>query len=268
MELFWLFLLLISLQPAIQRHLLLYMRQSLMEQIEKERKSRFIAIVHRQETMSFLGFPVYRFLTMEDSEAVLRAIETTPKNTPIDLLLHTPGGLVLAATQIAYAIRKHQGKVTVFIPHYAMSGGTLIALAADEICMSPNAVLGPLDPQLGQYPAPSLIKLRRMKAIDQIDDQTLILADLAEKSLRQIQETIKNLLQGRRYTEEQISEIAKQLTEGHWTHDYPITAEKAKDLGLPVKIGIPEKITKLMSLYRQPIQRAQSVDYLQRNGVV
>jgi len=54
-----------------------------------------------------------------------------------------PGGLVLAAEQIAPALRRHSGTVTVFVPRYAMSGGTLIALAADEIVMDPNAVLGP-----------------------------------------------------------------------------------------------------------------------------
>jgi len=43
--------------------------------------------------------------------------------------------------------------VTVFVPHYAMSGGTLIALTADEIVMDPNAVLGPVDPQIGNMPA-------------------------------------------------------------------------------------------------------------------
>ena len=80
-------------------------------------------------------------------------------------MLHTPGGLVLAALQIAKAIREHKAKVTAFVPHYAMSGGTLIALAADEIVMCKHSVLGPSDPQLGQSPAVSLI-----------DDQTLVLA--------------------------------------------------------------------------------------------
>ena len=36
-----------------------------------------------------------------------------------------------------------------FVPHYAMSGGTLIAMAAQEIIMDRNAVLGPVDPQIG-----------------------------------------------------------------------------------------------------------------------
>jgi ClpP class serine protease len=63
---------------------------------------------------------------------VLGAIRTTRSGTPIDIILHTPGGLVLAASQIASALAEHDGTVRAIIPHYAMSGGTLIALAADE----------------------------------------------------------------------------------------------------------------------------------------
>ena len=51
--------------------------------------------------------------------------------------------------------------MTAFVPHYAMSGGTLIALAADEIVMYEDAVLGPVDPQLGQYPAASILTVVR-----------------------------------------------------------------------------------------------------------
>lgn len=99
--------------------------------------------------MSFLGIPIVRYIDIEDSEQVLRAIRMTAPEMPIDLVLHTPGGLVLAAEQIACALKRHPGKVTVFVPHYAMSGGSLIAMAADEIVLDPNAVLGPIDPQLG-----------------------------------------------------------------------------------------------------------------------
>lgn len=111
-----------------------------------------IAMIHREDTVSLLGVPVSRAIDIEDSEAVLRAIRLTPDEQPIDLILHTPGGLVLAAEQIAHALVEHKGKVTVFVPHYAMSGGTLIALCADEIVMDPNAVLGPVDPQIGDMP--------------------------------------------------------------------------------------------------------------------
>lgn len=94
--------------------------------------------------MSLLGFPVFRYIDIDDSEQVLRAIRLTPAEMPIDLILYTPGGLVLAAEQIALGLREHREKVTVFVPHYAMSGGTLIALAADELVMDPHAILGPV----------------------------------------------------------------------------------------------------------------------------
>ena len=80
--------------------------------------------------------PIYRYIDIEDSEAIIRAIRTTPLNVPIMMILHTPGGLVLAASQIARALKAHPAKKVVVVPHYAMSGGTLIALAADEIIIS------------------------------------------------------------------------------------------------------------------------------------
>ena len=107
--------------------------------------------------------------------AVLRAIKLTDDDVPIDLILHTPGGLVLAAEQIAHALKNHPAKVTVMVPHYAMSGGTLISLAADEIVLDDNAVLGPVDPQLGQQPAASVeyIPVPRSREYDRQPARTL-----------------------------------------------------------------------------------------------
>src|SRR5580658_3410194 len=129
----WIFFLLSALQPLFRQRLVNLARTRKIALIEKQRGSRVILLVHRQETMRLLGFPVARYIDINDSEEVLRAIQMTGDDVPIDLILHTPGGLVLAALQIAEAIHLHKGKVTVFVPHYAMSGGTLIALSADEI---------------------------------------------------------------------------------------------------------------------------------------
>jgi ClpP class serine protease len=43
---------------------------------------------------------ITRFRSTQD---ILRAIELTDPSVPIDLIVHTPGGLVLAAEQIAGA---------------------------------------------------------------------------------------------------------------------------------------------------------------------
>src|ERR1700716_2628561 len=185
LDLIWFFFLLSSIQPVLRKWWLASQRTRAFNSLEKRRQSRVIGLIHRQETMAFLGFPVARYIDIEDSEAVLRAIQLTDSTVPIDMILHTPGGLVLAASQIAAALRAHPARVTVFVPHYAMSGGTLISLAADEIVMAPHAVLGPVDPQLGQHPAASLLKVVEQKPIQEIDDQTLIEADQARKAIAQ-----------------------------------------------------------------------------------
>ena len=262
-DIFWLFFMFTALQPMLRQRMMEAMRTRKIAQLEGQRSSRVILLVHRQETMRLLGFPVMRYIDINDSEEVLRAIQMTDDDVPLDIVLHTPGGLVLAALQIARAIREHKAKVTVFVPHYAMSGGTLIALAADEIVMCRHSVLGPIDPQLGQSPAASLIKVVEQKPIAEIDDQTLILADVGRKAIAQVKQAASELLQ-RRLSVEQAQALAEKLSTGTWTHDYPIWAATGKELGLPVSTAMPNEVLELMKLYPQPV-RAQSgsgVEYL------
>ncbi len=259
--LFWIFFIIVALQPVLKKRMLISMRQKLIASLEKKRGSRVIVMIHRQETMSLLGFPLLRYIDIDDSEEVIRAIHMTDPDVPLDIILHTPGGLVLAAYQIAHAIRMHPGKVTVFVPHYAMSGGTLIAMAADEIVMEEHAVLGPVDPQVGEFPAASLVKLAENKAISDIEDKSWILADVARKAIAQIRSQAARLLEGK-YPPEKAEELMRALTEGRWTHDYPITFEEAKSMGLHVTRGIPQELYQLMSLYPQPVRQQRSVEYI------
>src|SRR3979409_1885443 len=262
-DLVWLFFIFSAIQPMLQQRMLEAMRVRKIAQLESERKSRVILLVHRQETMRFLGFPVARYIDINDSEEVLRAIQMTDADVPLDLVLHTPGGLVLAALQIAKAIREHKARVTVFVPHYAMSGGTLIALAADEIVMCEHSVLGPIDPQLGDSPAAPLIKVVGEKPVAKIDDRTLVLADVGRKAIAQVKQAASELLT-RRLAAEQADALAEKLTAGTWTHDYPIWASTAKSLGLSVSTDMPHDVLQLLTLYPQPVrmQGGGGVEYL------
>ena len=260
-DLFWVFFIISSLLPAIQKRMLQAARLRLMREIESERGSRVITLIHRQETMALLGFPLYRYIDIDDSEEVLRAVKLTDDEVPVDLILHTPGGLVLASEQIAHALCRHPAKVTIFVPHYAMSGGTLLALSADEIVMDENAVLGPVDPQLGEYPAVSIINAVEQKDVNEVDDKTLILADVARKAIAQVRSRATAILSEHMDTEK-AQALAETLSEGRWTHDYPITVEEAQGLGLNISTEMPEAVYKLMTLYRQPGQRRPSVQYI------
>jgi ClpP class serine protease len=261
LDILWIFFLLSSMQPVIRQRWLQWQRMESFRRLEEKRGSRVIGLIHRQETMSILGFPIARYIDIEDSEHLLRAIQLTDRSVPIDLILHTPGGLVLAAEQIAFALQRHAAKVTVFVPHYAMSGGTLIALAADEIVMAENAVLGPVDPQLGQSPAASILKVMERKPIAEIDDETVILADVAEKAIRQVERTVCGLL-AERHGEERASQLARTLATGTWTHDYPISVREARELGLTVSTEMPTEVFDLMQLYPQSGQHRPSVEYI------
>ncbi|MCL6639222.1 MAG: ATP-dependent Clp protease proteolytic subunit [Firmicutes bacterium] len=257
----WLLFIFMALLPMLRQQRLEVLRLKLIRSIEVSRRSRLITMIHRQESISFLGIPLSRYINIEDSEAVLRAIRMTPDDMPIDLVLHTPGGLVLASEQIARALQKHPAKVTVFVPHYAMSGGTMIALAADEIVMDENAVLGPVDPQLGEFPAVSVLEVVRQKGREKVDDRTLMLAEIATKAMAQVEEFVYYLLSDK-MEEARARELARLLSSGKWTHDYPITCDRLIEMGLPVSCGLMDDIYALMDYYPQPAQRRPSVQYI------
>ncbi|HWQ62156.1 MAG TPA: hypothetical protein VN521_07585 [Negativicutes bacterium] len=260
-QFFWIIFIVFTVWPMIRQQGIERARLKLIRTIEVRRQSRLITLIHRQEAISFLGLPISRYINIEDSEQVLRAIHLTPADMPIDIVLHTPGGLVLASEQISHALMRHQAKVTVFVPHYSMSGGTMIALAADEIVMDCNAVLGPVDPQLGQYPAASILKAVERKNINRVDDSTLILADMAAKAMRQVEDFLTKLLSDK-MTPEAAQTLAHTLSEGRWTHDFPITCDQLKAMGLPVVPDLPAEVYDLMELYPQPAQRRPSVQYI------
>lgn len=264
--LFWFVILMLFIYPQLRHRILENERLKLIQRIEAKTGSRVVTMIHRQERITFFGIPFYRYIDVEDSEQVLRAIRMTPPNMPLTLVLHTPGGLVLAAAQIALALKDHPAKKTVIVPHYAMSGGTLIALAADEIIMDRHAVLGPVDPQLGDprggaMPAASILRVVQEKGRERVRDETLIKADIAEKAIRQMEELIVELTRDR-LGEEKARELAKIMASGTWTHDYPLTVKRLQELGINVNTQVPQEVYQLMSLYPQPAQARPSVEFV------
>ena len=251
---------LLALQPIVTGRWLAMRRAEAIRKIERVHGSRVITMIHRQESRSLLGMSVARYIDMEDAQTIIGAIKSTPKEMPIDLIIHTPGGLVLAAMQIARAVEAHPAKVTCYVPVYAMSGGTLIALAADEIKLAEFSVLGPIDPQLMGFPAASIVRARDAKSVDSVLDITLVLADMSEKALAQVKRGARELME-ERLGADKAQAIAEMLAGGTWTHDYALTCQEARSLGLPVSEGMPMEVLDLMKLYPQPVQRT-GVEYL------
>lgn len=222
-------------------------RMKILTQMERERASKVITLIHRKEP--WLEDDAANSLTIEDTEHVLMQIRKVPPTQSIDIIIHTPGGLMLAAEMIAMALKRHHSKVTAIVPFYAMSGGTMIALAADEIIMESYSVLGPLDPQINGLPANALLNLREHKPMETIADETLILADVAKQALQETQSFIKWLLAGK-LADEKLDTLAEFLTGGYITHDTPISLESAQGLGLTVREGVPIQVYELFETCR------------------
>ncbi|MHC0053716.1 SDH family Clp fold serine proteinase [Actibacterium sp. D379-3] len=258
--LFFLFLLVMVLQPMVASRLFAMRRAQAIRAIGRKRGARLITMIHRQEQRNMFGMNISKHIDLEDAQTIIAAIKETPADMPIDLVLHTPGGLVIAAQQIARALEAHPAKVTVLVPIYAMSGGTLIALAADEIVLGEFSMLGPIDPQILGLPGASIVRARDAKPVEHVSDLTMVLADVSEKAIAQLKRGAVEVLTPRMALPE-AEALAEKLVGGHWTHDYALMAPEAQELGLPVTVGMPIEVLELMKLYPQPV-RGSAVEFL------
>lgn len=257
---FFVFFLIMVLQPILMGRMFALRRAQAIRVIERKRGSRVITMIHRQEKRSLFGFSMSSQIGLEDAQSIISAIKATPDDTPIDIVLHTPGGLVIASMQIARAIEAHPAKVTVFVPIYAMSGGTLMALAADEIVMGEFSMLGPIDPQIMGISAASIIAARDAKPVEHVSDIALVLADVSDKATAQVKRGAIEIMTPR-MERDRAEALAETLTSGQWTHDYALTPAEATDLGLPITVGLPQEVLDLMTLYPSPVKQS-AVEFL------
>lgn len=225
-------------------------RQSIIESLEHERGTKVITMIHKKELWTRPGEA--EEIGIEDTTKVLLEFRKTPIDKPVDLILHTPGGFAVAAQMMAMAIKFHRGKVTVMVPFYAFSGGSMMSLAADEIRMEKYSVLGPVDPQVptpdGMYPAGSLAALVKMKPIQNITDRMVILADAGNLEIENAKSFVMWLLDGK-MPKDQAERVADFLSRGVMTHGTPITLDVARMLGLNVVEGVPEKVYELFKTF-------------------
>jgi ClpP class serine protease len=257
LNLLWLVLLIAALVPVIHQKMIAATRARLMRELAELRGTRVIPLIYRQEEMRVLGYPVLRRVEVEDSEEVLRAIRMTDDTQPIDLILHLPCGMSLALEQIAAALSQHPAKVTVIIPHYGMSGGALVALAADEVLMDAQAVLGPLSPLVGGYPAASVLKALEAVGDENAADETVILADVARKTQAQVKQAICRIAHSH-HSDEKAEKLADQLTADTWMPGCPIFVDQVEEMGFTVDKNVPDEVYRLMNLYPQSLPQRPS----------
>jgi len=186
-------------------------------------------------------------------ETVLSQICARPEDSsiPTYLLVNSSGGAVSSSYKTAKAIRDCFKKITVFIPHIALSGGTLLALTGNEIMMGTMSQLSSLDVQIVYkdtlVSANALLrakgKLDKYFAETRVEDAPYTMKTMADSLDPTImeewtgaQETavdyVHEILQKSGYRN--AKSIARKLVYELTTHGYVIGYEKAKKVGLKV----------------------------------
>ena len=178
-----------------------------------------------------------KYLSTREAFEILAEIRSVGKDTPIDVILHTPGGEVFACELIASAL-KDRPNTTAYVPYCAMSAGTIIALATEKVVMGKYACLGPIDTQFFGFPIESFVRLLKEKPIKDVDDTTVLLAYLAEKELKTARQRACELLNKHHFGSDDACQLTDFLAAGDLPHSEQIGRARAAELG--VNIGKEE----------------------------
>jgi len=90
-------------------------RRRALEDIAKKRGGTTITLIHRQETMSLLGFPLFRYIDIDDAESILRAIRETPPDRPIEIILQ-PRDLDLLGIRVQVGVDEPERELMTLYP--------------------------------------------------------------------------------------------------------------------------------------------------------
>jgi len=195
---------------------------------KKQTGRRVMMINHSSQGLFFSGM-----ITQSTIQKVARALDKF-KGAPFDLILHTPGGEVFSSLMISRMFNKYPNEIRAIVPYYAMSGGTLLALSCDKICMSETASLGPIDPQLGSFfkvgSARGWKEVLRKKG-NKVEDQSILFNMAGQQYTQTIKEHITEVMQ---VPCKKKKEFISYISSGDVEHAKALTADDLRKFGFDI----------------------------------
>lgn len=256
----------------------------MIESLEAKRPgSKLLAIVYNDTP------PAPSVLAPPALMPLMDILSLLGKVPQIDVFLRSTGGITEVPWRMVTMLREFADKLAVIVPSIALSGATHIAIAADELVMSPFAVLGSVDPTTNHpllpkdaqgKPIPTsvenlkhCIKFIREQLGESYPQQNLalIISELfkyinplalgaLEQSYNLSKLISRKCLKSRKQplTDEQIEAVVEQLAGGYFSHSFLISrSEVESDLKLPVtkpNTEVSELVLRLENHYVQQFQ--------------
>jgi hypothetical protein len=268
-------------------------RIPLMKHIEVLRPGRrLICLLNFDKVSDQLILGLDTQFSSDIKEALFRVLkESLKQDDKIDLFLYTRGGDINSVWPIVSLLQEFDKDFAVLVPFRCHSAGTLLSLGANKIIMGPISELGPVDPSVGNVFNPadpnnpqnklpisvedvqaycefistqfSEGKVRRRslkwllffsKPIMELVNRTHPLAiGNVHRSLLQIKQLAKNLLNLHPLNHKDVKEIVHTLTTSFYSHLHAINRLEALEIIGPEKIEFasPELSNALDCLLRE-----------------
>lgn len=234
--------------------------QTAQENFQKtwERKTN-----NKSHKLLMLVHDEYAGIDDKDVVQALATINSLDKNEPIDVILHTHGGFVSPTMQIAEVL-VHRRRTATFVPIFAHSGGTMVALATQKIHMARGAALGPLDIQI-RGPSFSGSARHIIEIAEKLGDDADIELQVAAKEAKlTLENHAKNVCAVMNRAHKGLfgwrgCELANTLTKGDMQHSEAINFAMAKRLHMRVARDIPKAVYALISVRLAQLRRLREL---------
>ncbi len=195
-------------------------------------------------------------LDINDSDMVgfMNAVHGLDKSKGLDLIIHTPGGNPTATESIVNYLHSIFGNdIEVFVPHMAMSAGTMLACSSKKIWMGKQSSLGPIDPQFNGIAAYNIKKefedakrdlenhpesARNWQLILSKYPQAFYytVCDAIDMSSRLVKQWLeKYMFEGEKKANLISNKIVKKLNVNTGSHSKHFNVENCKEFGLKVE---------------------------------
>ena len=152
-----------------------------------------------------------------------------------NLVLQTPGGDVFATVLLSKILYKYANKIDVYVPNYAMSGGSLLTLTGDRLHFNDYSCIGPIDPQIGGLfssgSAAGWKDVMRIKK-NKVNDQSIIYHRIG----KQVETSIYNYIYGLVKNKcKKPKEFTKFITDGNVEHIFQLDMDMLQKYGFDVQ---------------------------------
>ena len=170
----------------------------------------------------------------------------------INLIIHSKGGDSNASDGCSKVLKNYQGNINVFIPEYAFSAGTVVALTGNNIFMNWYSFMGPVDAQMeydfenefsGSFSTKYIKGLKDQKGCD--GDKEYLQSSLAEAYHKEAEEYLRLIIGDN----QNVEQIVEKMLNTKYSHEYNFTKKELIDLQLPVKnCDVPSDIMQLFNM--------------------